>query len=62
MPSSVETTQGHPDPSGNHLCHALANAYVEGAAAGGHDMICIQVARLEFPILRTLEDFERISA
>jgi putative NADPH-quinone reductase len=50
--------QGHPDPSGNRLCHALADAYAEGAAAGGHDVIRIEVARLDFPILRTQEDFE----
>ena len=50
--------QGHPDPSGNRLCHALADAYAEGAAAGGHEVIRIEVARLDFPILRTREEFE----
>jgi putative NADPH-quinone reductase len=50
--------QGHPDPSGNRLCHALADAYAEGAAVGGHEVMRIEVARLDFPILRTREEFE----
>ena len=58
MPRRVVIIQGHPDPGGNRLCNALADAYAEGAAAGGHDVIRIEVARLDFPILRTQEDFE----
>ncbi len=50
--------QGHPDPTGTRFCHALANAYAEGAAAAGHEVTRIEVARLEFPILRTKEEFE----
>jgi putative NADPH-quinone reductase len=56
--SRLTMIQGHPDPSGNRLCHALADAYAEGAAAGGHEVIRIEVARLDFPILRTREEFE----
>ena len=50
--------QGHPDPAGNRLCHALADAYALGAAAAGHEVMRIEVARLDFPILRTKEEFE----
>jgi hypothetical protein len=29
--------RGHPDPGGNHFCHALAQAYVKGATEAGHE-------------------------
>ena len=45
--------QGHPDPVGRHLCHALADAYRDGAQAAGHEVRVIEVARLDFPLLRT---------
>ena len=53
MPRRVTIIQGHPDPAGNHLCHALADAYAEGAAVAGHEITRIEVARFDFPILRT---------
>jgi len=59
MPARVTIVQGHPDPGGKHLCHALADAYAEGAAAAGHEITRIEVARLDFPIMRTQEEFER---
>jgi putative NADPH-quinone reductase len=58
VPRRVVIIQGHPDPDGNRLCNALANAYAEGAATGGHDVMQIEVARLNFPILRTQKEFE----
>jgi putative NADPH-quinone reductase len=58
MPRRVAIVQGHPDPAGNRLCHALADAYALGAAAAGHEATRIDVARLDFPILRTKEEFE----
>ncbi len=45
--------QGHPDPVGSHLCHTLADAYREGAQAAGHDVRLIDVAHLDFPLLRS---------
>jgi len=57
--SQITLVQGHPDPAGNRLLHALADAYAEGAAAGGHAVRRIEVARLDFPILRTKDEFER---
>ena len=50
----------HPDPGGERLCHALADAYAEGAAVAGYDVTRIEVAGLDFPILRTQGDFERV--
>lgn len=51
--------QGHPDPKGGHLCHALAQAYAEGAAAAGHELRRVEVALLDFPILRSQFEWER---
>ncbi len=54
----VAIIQGHPDPAGNRFCHALADADAEGAALAGHEVSRIEVARIDFPILRTQKDFE----
>lgn len=45
--------QGHPDPAGGHLCHALAQAYADGATATGHELRSIDIAQIDFPLLRT---------
>ena len=49
--------QGHPDSAKAHLCHALADAYSEGAKSAGHAVRVIDVARKEFSWLRTQEEF-----
>lgn len=49
--------QGHPDSSREHFGHALAAAYEKGAREGGHEIRSIVVADLEFPLLRTFDDF-----
>jgi putative NADPH-quinone reductase len=49
--------QGHPDPEGNHFCHALAKAYLTGAESSGHHSQLIDIAQIEFPILRTQADY-----
>jgi putative NADPH-quinone reductase len=54
----IAIIQGHPDPAGHHLLHALADAYAEGATAAGHEVRRIEVAGLDFPLLRTQVDFE----
>jgi putative NADPH-quinone reductase len=50
--------QGHPDPKGNHLGQALAQAYADGAGEAGHKMRRVEVAQLDFPVLRDAEDWE----
>ncbi len=50
--------QGHPDPAGGHLDHALADAYAAGALAGGHASRRIEIAGLDFPLVRSKADFE----
>jgi putative NADPH-quinone reductase len=49
--------QGHPDPAGRHFGHALADAYAEGALAAGHEVRRIEVALLDFPLLRSQADW-----
>jgi putative NADPH-quinone reductase len=58
MTKRIVIVQGHPDPQGNHLCHALADSYAKGAREAGHNVQRIDVASLEFPLLRTKEAFE----
>ncbi len=54
----ITLIQGHPDPEGGHLDHALADAYAEGALAAGHELRRIEIATLDFPLLRNKEAFE----
>jgi putative NADPH-quinone reductase len=49
--------QGHPDAT-PHYGHALAQAYREAARHAGHEVREIDVAELEFPLLRSKQDFE----
>ena len=58
MGKRIAIIQGHPDPSGQRLGHALAGAYAAGAEASGHQVRLIDVARLDFPLLRTQREFE----
>lgn len=58
MTKRVVVIQGHPDPAGNHLLNLMADAYVESATTAGHSVRRIEVAKLEFPLLRTQVDFE----
>lgn len=54
----IAIIQGHPDPRGNRYGHALADAYVSGAGEAGHAVERIDVAKLDFPLLRSKEDWE----
>jgi len=54
----IAIIQGHPDGASRHLLHAMADAYAEGAGSAGHAVRRIEVARLEFPLLRTQAEFE----
>jgi putative NADPH-quinone reductase len=58
MARRIAIVQGHPDPVGNHLLHAMADAYAEGATAAGHEVRRTEVAKLDFPLLRTQAEFE----
>lgn len=58
MPRKIAIVQGHPDPAGNRLCHALAAAYADGARHALHDVTLIEIAALDFPLLRSRAEFE----
>ena len=50
--------QGHPDKIKAHLCHALASCYAVGANEAGHVVRWINVAELNFPLLRSQKAWE----
>ena len=58
MSRRILLIQGHPDATRAHLCHALADAYAEGAREAGHEVRTVEVARLDVPVLRSAEDWE----
>jgi putative NADPH-quinone reductase len=58
MAKRIAIIQGHPSVEQTHLGHALADAYARGAVAAGHEVRRIEVAQLEFPLLRSAEDWK----
>lgn len=54
----ITIIQGHPDPQPSHFGHALAETYVRGAKEAGHDTHVINVAMLDFPLLRSKQELE----
>ena len=52
-PQKILLIQGHPDPLIPHLCHALEDAYAQGAESAGHAVRRVAVAQLDFPLLRS---------
>jgi putative NADPH-quinone reductase len=50
--------QAHPDTSAPHLLHGLADAYGAAAREAGHDLRRINVAELDFPLLRSQHEWE----
>ena len=62
MPSPLRNVlilNGHPDPASKGLCHALAEAYGDGAQQAGRAVRRIDVAALDFGFLRSQADFEK---
>jgi putative NADPH-quinone reductase len=57
MPRKIVVIQGHPDPEGGHFGHALAEAYASGATEAGHEVTVLPVAQIDFPLLRTKDEF-----
>jgi putative NADPH-quinone reductase len=58
MRKNILLIQGHPDAGQRHLCHALEDAYADGAAAAGHELCSLNVATLDFPLLRSQHEWE----
>lgn len=59
MAKRIAIIQGHPDPSRQRFCRAVAAAYEKGAMAAGHTVETIDVAALTFPFLRSKKEYER---
>jgi putative NADPH-quinone reductase len=57
-PQRIVLIQGHPDATAPHLCHALAQAYADGATAAGHAVRQIDIATIDFPWLRSQHEWE----
>lgn len=55
----IAVIQGHPDPDGHHLLNAMADAYADAAIAAGHEVRRVEVAKLDFALLRTQPEFEK---
>jgi putative NADPH-quinone reductase len=47
----------HPDPDPGRFVHALARTYADAAGAAGHALATIELASLEFPLLRSPQDW-----
>lgn len=62
MTKRILIVMGHPDASALHFCHALGRAYEEGAISGGHTVETIDLGRLDFPFLRSKQDWDEGAA
>ena len=49
----ITIIDGHPDPQRSCFVHALADAYADGAVRRTHEVRRIDVATLDFPVLRS---------
>jgi putative NADPH-quinone reductase len=57
VPRRVLIIVGHPDDNPKRLCRALADGYADGARSAGHHVRRIDIASIDFPLLRTKEEF-----
>jgi len=57
MPKKILIIEGHPDSSPQRFDHALAESYLAGARDAGHDVRKVDIATLEFPWLKSGQDF-----
>ncbi len=58
MPKRILLIQAHPDASRLHFCHALATSYAKGAEGAGHTVRHVALASLDFPLLRSQQEWE----
>jgi putative NADPH-quinone reductase len=58
MSRRILIIDGHPDAGRDRFMHALVGAYREAAEARGHAVRAIEVATLDFPLLRSARDFQ----
>lgn len=54
----IAIVQGHPDATQPHFGHHLMAAYARAATAAGHEVRLIEVAKLDFPLLPSKQEWE----
>ncbi len=57
MARRILVIDGHPDTRSDRFVHALSAAYREAALAAGQEVRTIVVSSLDFPLLRSPDDF-----
>ncbi len=57
MQKNICLIQGHPHDDPGHFCHALANAYEEGARSAGSTVERLTLATMNIPFLHNPDDF-----
>jgi putative NADPH-quinone reductase len=57
MGRRILVIDGHPDPNPGRLVHALSRAYAEAALGAGHEVRRIDIGSLEFPLLRSEDEY-----
>lgn len=57
MRKTILVIDGHPDPERPRFCHALADAYSEGATAAGHEIRRITLSELDIAFVRSASEF-----
>jgi len=57
MAKRILIVDGHPDPDRKRFCHALAEAYGEGARDTGNEVRTLTVSEIDVPMLRTAQEF-----
>ena len=58
----IAIIDGHPEANPARFCHALADAYAEGASDAGHIVARIDIAEMEVSFLRSKSDWEQNEA
>jgi putative NADPH-quinone reductase len=58
MSERILVLQGHPDPSPERFCRALASAYAAGARGVGSEVREFDLGAIEVPLLRSRDSWE----
>jgi len=58
MAERVTVILGHPDPHAARFGRALATRCLSGAQAAGHETRFVDIAQIDFPVLRTEADWK----
>lgn len=58
MTKHIAIIQGHPDETNERFCRVFAETYARSARVAGHTVDIVDVARLDFPLLRSKAAYE----